>query len=78
MSCIPYACRNEKAILETGQEVWRPVIRLQKPLVYLTQIVPGQPETCMIMRPRPFWEDLRSYLAGDEGLTGPERKAKQR
>jgi hypothetical protein len=65
-------------VLEDGTKVQRPVIRLQKPLVFLTQITPGSQETSMIMRPRPFWEDLRSYLAGDQDEPGPDGKAKQR
>lgn len=46
----------------------RPVIRLAKPLVYLTQVAPGAPETSMILRPRPYWEELRTYLSGEDVL----------
>lgn len=68
----------EVAYLEDGTQVKRPVIRLDKPHpVILTRIRPELRETSMILRPRPFWEELRAVLAGDAELD-PNGKPKLR
>lgn len=64
--------------LEDGTVVKRPVIRLETPHpVLLTRIRPEARETSMILRPRPYWEELRGVLAGDSEL-GPDGRPKLR
>ena len=58
------SARYESAQLDDGVPLQRPVVRLPGGVV-LTRIDPMRPETSMIMRIRPGWEELRSYLAPD-------------
>ena len=43
----------------------RPVIRLFDSSIILTRVDPRKRETSMLVRPRPGWEDLRAFLAGE-------------
>ena len=56
--------RYESAQLDNGVPLQRPVVRLPGGVV-LTRIDPLRPETSMIMRIRPGWEELQSYLVPD-------------
>lgn len=75
---LPGPCRYEEALLEDGTAVDRPVIRLDQPPVMLTRIDPAKKETSMILRPRPGWEELRSYLAGEQDAPAPDGRPKLR
>ncbi|KAG6643385.1 RNA polymerase II C-terminal domain phosphatase-like 2 [Carya illinoinensis] len=44
------------------ERVVRPVIRLQEKNIVLTRINPDNRDTSVLVRLRPAWEDLRSYL----------------
>lgn len=46
--------------------------------VILTRINPNRKETSMIIRPRPGWEDLRAFLAGENEPLAPGCKPKLR
>jgi hypothetical protein len=46
------------------------------PLLF-TRIWPEQRETSMVLRPRPYWDDMRAVLAG-EGEAGPDGRPKLR
>ena len=65
-------------MLEDGTTVQRMVLRLASPPVILTRIRPDMRETSMILRPRPYWEELRGLLAGDNEPPGPDGKPKLR
>ncbi|KAG8037932.1 hypothetical protein GUJ93_ZPchr0024g29090 [Zizania palustris] len=47
---------------DTHQPMTRPVIRLQEKNIILTRINPLIRDTSVLVRLRPAWEDLRSYL----------------
>ncbi|GAX81116.1 hypothetical protein CEUSTIGMA_g8550.t1 [Chlamydomonas eustigma] len=70
----------EAGLQEDGSTVTRPVIRtmISGMQVILTRIDPAKKETSMILRPRPGWEDLRSFIAGENDMLGPGGKPKQR
>lgn len=54
---------EEVASLSDNQErILRPVIRLQERNIVLTRINPEIRDTSVLVRLRPAWEDLRSYL----------------
>ncbi|KXZ44891.1 hypothetical protein GPECTOR_61g844 [Gonium pectorale] len=75
---VAYKARSEVAYLDDGTAVKRPVIRVDKPQpLIFTRIRPEQRETSMILRPRPFWEELRGVLAGD-AEAGPDGRPKLR
>ena len=44
--------------------IQRPVIRRMDKAVVFTRIIPEQPETSMIVRFRPGWEELRAVILG--------------
>ncbi len=46
--------------------------------VWLTRIEPMKKETSMILRPRPGWEDLRSFISGEGEAAAVTGKLKQR
>ncbi|KAI3456311.1 hypothetical protein Pfo_012974 [Paulownia fortunei] len=50
------------ALSETHQPIVRPLIRLQDRNIILTRINPLIRDTSVLVRLRPAWEDLRSYL----------------
>lgn len=56
--------------MSTGVEVTRPVVRLEVDgnLVILTRIYPESRSTSLLIRPRPGWESLRTYLSDAETL----------
>ncbi|GAB4831220.1 hypothetical protein Ancab_005231 [Ancistrocladus abbreviatus] len=45
-----------------SQPIVRPLIRLQDKNIILTRIIPLNRDTSVLVRLRPAWEDLRSYL----------------
>ncbi|XP_059427943.1 RNA polymerase II C-terminal domain phosphatase-like 2 [Corylus avellana] len=47
---------------DNHERVVRPVIRLQEKNIVLTRINPENRDTSVLVRLRPAWEDLRSYL----------------
>ncbi|PNT69120.1 RNA polymerase II C-terminal domain phosphatase-like 1 isoform X2 [Brachypodium distachyon] len=47
---------------DNRQSLTRPVIRLQEKNIILTRINPSIRDTSVLVRLRPAWEDLRSYL----------------
>ncbi|XP_057983618.1 RNA polymerase II C-terminal domain phosphatase-like 2 isoform X2 [Malania oleifera] len=49
-------------ISDTHERVVRPVIRLQEKNIVFTRINPEIRDTSVLVRLRPAWEDLRSYL----------------
>ncbi|WOH11812.1 hypothetical protein DCAR_0831305 [Daucus carota subsp. sativus] len=51
-----------QALSESHQPMVRPIIRLQDKNVILTRINPLIRDTSVLVRLRPAWEDLRSYL----------------
>lgn len=51
-----------QALSESHQPIVRPIIRLQDKNVILTRINPLIRDTSVLVRLRPAWEDLRSYL----------------
>ncbi|KAK1422656.1 hypothetical protein QVD17_17942 [Tagetes erecta] len=50
------------AISDNHQTIVRPIIRLQEKNIILTRINPLIRDTSVLVRLRPAWEDLRSYL----------------
>lgn len=56
-------CRLEAVALEDGTPITRPVIRLKEGRIVLTRINPADRSTSVIVRVRPGWEELRSFLA---------------
>nr|DAD20889.1 TPA_asm: hypothetical protein HUJ06_022352 [Nelumbo nucifera] len=50
------------ALSDNHQPIVRPLIRLQERNIILTRINPGIRDTSVLVRLRPAWEDLRSYL----------------
>ncbi|KAJ6835789.1 RNA polymerase II C-terminal domain phosphatase-like 2 isoform X1 [Iris pallida] len=56
--------QNEEVPMSSGSQerVFRPVTRLQERNIVLTRINPEIRDTSVIVRLRPAWEDLRSYL----------------
>ncbi|GAB4857335.1 RNA polymerase II C-terminal domain phosphatase-like 2 [Ancistrocladus abbreviatus] len=44
------------------EQIFRPVVRLQEKNIVLTRIIPENRDTSVLVRLRPAWEDLRSYL----------------
>lgn len=50
------------ALSETHQPIVRPLIRLQDKNIILTRINPLIRDTSVLVRLRPAWEDLRTYL----------------
>lgn len=52
----------------------RPVVRLPGEGVVLTRVNPARRETSMLLRTRPGWNALRTYL---EGLDDQQRCASQ-
>ncbi|GMH30049.1 hypothetical protein Nepgr_031892 [Nepenthes gracilis] len=59
-----YKVQNETVppLSDGHEKVIRPVIRLQEKNVVLTRINPEIRDTSVLVRLRPAWEDLRSYL----------------
>ncbi|KAK9986076.1 hypothetical protein SO802_031027 [Lithocarpus litseifolius] len=47
---------------DSSERIVRPVIRLQDKNIVLTRINPENRDTSVLVRLRPAWEDLRSYL----------------
>ncbi|KAK6917521.1 Double-stranded RNA-binding domain [Dillenia turbinata] len=50
------------ALSDSHQPIIRPLIRLQDKNIILTRINPSIRDTSVLVRLRPAWEDLRSYL----------------
>uniref|UniRef100_A0A0R0FX85 protein-serine/threonine phosphatase n=1 Tax=Glycine max TaxID=3847 RepID=A0A0R0FX85_SOYBN len=50
------------ALSDSHQPIVRPLIRLQEKNIILTRINPQIRDTSVLVRLRPAWEDLRSYL----------------
>ncbi|XP_061375549.1 RNA polymerase II C-terminal domain phosphatase-like 1 isoform X2 [Gastrolobium bilobum] len=50
------------ALSDSHQPILRPLIRLQEKNIILTRINPQIRDTSVLVRLRPAWEDLRSYL----------------
>ncbi|KAK7412322.1 hypothetical protein VNO78_03775 [Psophocarpus tetragonolobus] len=50
------------ALYDSHQPIVRPLIRLQEKNIILTRINPQIRDTSVLVRLRPAWEDLRSYL----------------
>ncbi|XP_004293503.1 PREDICTED: RNA polymerase II C-terminal domain phosphatase-like 1 isoform X1 [Fragaria vesca subsp. vesca] len=50
------------ALSDSHQPIIRPLIRLQEKNIILTRINPQIRDTSVLVRLRPAWEDLRSYL----------------
>ncbi|GAB2301168.1 hypothetical protein Dimus_035201 [Dionaea muscipula] len=50
------------ALSDSHQSIVRPIIRLQEKNIILTRINPQIRDTSVLVRMRPAWEDLRSYL----------------
>ncbi|KAJ8761413.1 hypothetical protein K2173_001544 [Erythroxylum novogranatense] len=50
------------ALSDSHQSIVRPLIRLQEKNIILTRINPQIRDTSVLVRLRPAWEDLRSYL----------------
>lgn len=74
---VVLACRWEKARNSRGEEVTRPVVRLEvegRP-VFITRISPEFKSTSVLVRPRPGWRVLKDYLSGMEDVRqGQQRK----
>ncbi|GKV00905.1 hypothetical protein SLEP1_g13515 [Rubroshorea leprosula] len=51
-----------QALSDNHQPIVRPLIRLQEKNIILTRINPQIRDTSVLVRLRPAWEDLRSYL----------------
>ncbi|XWS15721.1 hypothetical protein CRYUN_Cryun34aG0026200 [Craigia yunnanensis] len=51
------------ALSDNHQPIIRPLIRLQEKNIILTRINPQIRDTSVLVRLRPAWEDLRSYLS---------------
>jgi hypothetical protein len=70
-------CRWEKARNSRGEEVTRPVIRMEqqgRPLI-ITRINPEFKSTSVLLRPRAGWRVLKDYLSGMEDVrAGAVRK----
>ncbi|KAJ6839434.1 RNA polymerase II C-terminal domain phosphatase-like 1 [Iris pallida] len=49
-------------ISDNHQPITRPIIRLQERNIILTRVNPAIRDTSVLVRLRPAWEDLRSYL----------------
>ncbi|ONK64018.1 uncharacterized protein A4U43_C07F21260 [Asparagus officinalis] len=51
-----------RPLSESHQQINRPVIRLQEKNIILTRVNPAIRDTSVLVRVRPAWEELRSYL----------------
>ncbi|GAB2263711.1 hypothetical protein Droror1_Dr00025845 [Drosera rotundifolia] len=60
----PYKTLSEEVprLSDSDEKIFRPVIRLQDRNVVLTRINPEIRDTSVLVRLRPAWEELRSYL----------------
>jgi len=56
--------RLESVVMEDGSSIQRPVIRLRDGQVILTRIHPHDRKSSVIVRVRPGWKELHSFLAG--------------
>ncbi|XP_039001538.1 RNA polymerase II C-terminal domain phosphatase-like 1 [Hibiscus syriacus] len=59
---IKIQCEVVPALSDSHQPIVRPLIRLQEKNIILTRINPQIRDTSVLVRLRPAWEDLRSYL----------------
>jgi hypothetical protein len=70
-------CSWEKARNSRGEQVTRPVVRIEqqdRPLV-ITRINPESKSTSVLLRPRAGWRALKDYLSGMEDVrAGAVRK----
>lgn len=56
--------REETVFLKEKGSISRKVVRLPRDSVIFTRVDPARRETSMLVRPRPGWPNLRTFLIG--------------